>query len=83
MNELEKDLLQILLNNDPLLTAIRKVFYLTVEKEKPLIGESSNDLLGEKYRAYELTKQIIEKGFIDLMSYKVEKSKIKSFNKAR
>lgn len=84
MNDLLKDSLQTILNNEILLKAIRMVFEERIEQERPEVKEGQdNALIGEKYRAYEQSKQILDKGFIDLMSYKVEKNPIKSFNKER
>jgi hypothetical protein len=84
MNELLKSKLEIIVNDDLLLQAIRAVFDETIDKEKPEIGkEQDNNLLGEKYRAYEVAKEMIRKGFTDLMSYKVNKGQHKGFNKGR
>ena len=84
MNDLLKDSLQTILNNEILLKAIRMVFEERIEQERPEVkGGQDNALIGEKYRAYEQSKQILDNGFIDLMSYKVEKNPIKSFNKER
>ena len=82
ISDLFKDKLQIISNDDLLLTAIRAVFDEVIEKEKPEIREGQDDiLLGQKYRAYELSKKIIEQGFIELASYKVGKKPEKTFNK--
>ena len=84
MNELYKDKLAILADDEILLKAIKEVFNERVEKEKPEIREGQdNALLGEKYRAYEQCKQMIEKGFTDLLSYKISKEPIKGFDKSR
>jgi hypothetical protein len=84
MNDLLKSKLEIIVNDDLLLQAIRAVFDEAIEKEKPEIREGQdNNLLGEKYRAYEKAKQIIKQGFNDLMLYKVIKDKPKTFNKER
>jgi len=83
MNDLEKDLLNTILNNEPLLNAVRKVFIKRVEQEKPVIGDADNMKLGEKYRAYEQAGEMIKKGFDDLLAYKVEKKPDKGFDKSR
>lgn len=84
LNNLEKDILQSILNNEPLLNAVKAVFDETIDKEKPEIREGqSNELLGEKYRSYKTSKELIDKSFVNLLSYKVEKNPIKGFNKAR
>jgi len=83
LNDLLKDTLQILVHNDVLMKAVREVFNERIEKNKPNILEiSDNILLGEQYRAYYISKNIIEQAFIDLMSYKVNKIQVK-FNKEK
>lgn len=81
MNDLEKDILQALLNNEPLQKALRKVFAITIADNEPKIGEGNNTLLGEKFRAYKQAEEIINQGFISLMSYKRESKKTQGFNK--
>ena len=84
INDLEKDLLQIILTNEPLLKVIKKVINERIEMERPEVKEGQdNALIGEKYRAYEQSREILEGGFIDLLSYKDYKKNIKSFNKER
>ena len=84
INDLQKDSLQAILNNEILLSAIRSVFDETIELSRPMISVADdNALLGEKFRAYEVAKTLIERGFIDLLSYKVVKGAEKKFNKAR
>lgn len=84
INDLERDLLQIILNNEPLLNAIRKVFEKTIENIQPNVVETDNDeMLGQKFRAYETAVNIIRQGFDDLMSYKINKNPPKVFNKER
>ncbi len=89
LNDLFRDKLQAIASDELLIKAIREVFEETVEKEKPIVEKAdfraliNNELLGEKYRAYDMAKQIIEQGFIDLMSYKVGQKPIKNFNKER
>lgn len=84
MNELYRDKLQVILGDEILLSALKVVFGETIEKVKPIIGTTDdNALLGEKYRAYETAKQILEQGFIDLLSYKIIRKSDKQFNKER
>jgi hypothetical protein len=82
MNELFKDKLAIITNDDLLLKAIRAVFEEAIERGKPYVGESDdNTLLGEKYRSYEMAKQFLADGFMDLLSYRITKDQPKTFNK--
>ncbi len=82
MNDLERDLLQILLHNEPLLNVVKKVFYQEIEKKKPEETDD-NEVLGEKYRAYLTAQKIIGQSFTTLLGYKVEKRTDKQFNKER
>ena len=84
ISEFNKDKLQQILNDELLLSAIRNVFDETIEEFKPNVGETTdNVLLGEKFRSYETAKEIIKKGFINLLSYKINKKVEKTFNKGR
>ena len=84
MNELLKEKLQRLSEDELLLEAIRAVFSQAIELEKPRVesGEA-NELIGEKYRAYDKAKEILNKTFIDLDSFRVNKNNQSNFNKAR
>jgi len=82
MNELFKDKLGLAANDDLLLAAIKAVFDETIDEARPQIDESNNNAaLGEKFRAYEISKNIIEHSFVELRSYKLGKTKTKTFNK--
>lgn len=83
MNDLLRDKLQIIANDELLLKAIKAVFDERIEKERPQIFDEDNQKLGEKFRAYETSRNIIEQSFADLMSYKISKTSTKSFNKAK
>ena len=84
INDSQKDRLQIILNDEVLLDAIRAVFDQAIEKAKPEVNENDdNNVLGEKYRAYELAKSILEEGFIGLYSHQIKKKGDKSFNRGR
>ena len=84
MNELERDQLQILLNNELLLRTIKKLFILEIEKNIPKVNDiDNNGVLGQKYRAYIESKDLFDKCFIELESYKAEKKLKDNFNKAR
>jgi hypothetical protein len=78
MNDLLKDRLSTL--DDLLLTAIREVFDENVEKVKPL-ADTPNSELGEKYRAYLVAQEIINNTFVELASYKTNKSRPANFRK--
>ena len=84
LSEQEQDTLQIILSNELLLNAVRKVFFWVIETNRPEIGASDNNsLLGEKYRAYEISKQIIHDGFDKLKEFKRSEKSKEQINKAR
>jgi len=84
MNDLFKDKLQQIVNDDLFIKALKAVFDERIEKEKPQTNDTDdNFLLGEKYRAYEQGKRFIEKSFVDLLLYKANKAPVKTFRKER
>ena len=86
LQEIEIDQLQKLLQDDILLKIVKKVLYQTIAGNIPEIREGqANELIGEKFRAYEQAKGIIEAAFIDLNSYLkvVGENKNTDFNKGR
>ena len=79
-SEIQKDKLATL--DDLSIQAVRAVFDEQLTAARPEIRDGqSNNLLGEKFRSYEHTKQIIDKSFTDIYSYKIRKAPEKSFNK--
>lgn len=84
MNEILKSKLQILANDNLLLSAVRAVFDEAIDLEKPRKNETDNDsLLGAKYRAYEKAIEMINRGFLIIKSNQITKNKSKSFSKER
>ena len=80
MNDLFKDRLAAV--DDTLLAALKVLFEERVEKEKPTISETANNvLLGEKFRAYEQAKKIVAETFEDLKIFKISKKPVSGFNK--
>jgi len=84
LNPNEIDRLQILLKDDFLLEILEKVFLTSISEYEPKVSETNDDIqLGQKYRAYDTSKEILAQTFIKLLSLKmVESSKSKS-NPAR
>lgn len=66
LSELEKDLLQIILNNEVLLKTLKKVFHIGAEQSKPIVLNEDDMIIGQKYRAYDTAKKIIEQSFIKM-----------------
>lgn len=84
MNDLLKNKLEILNQDEHLMEAIRMVFEERIEKERPPVNETStNELIGERYRAYETARTFIDQAFVDLKTYQHNKETNKPFNKAR
>ena len=84
LTETQIDSLQILLTNDHLLGAVKRVFEEATEVNRPQIMPTDDDkLLGERYRAYENAKNIIETAFTSLNSYKKGKKVENNINRAR
>ena len=84
LTETQIDSLQILLTNDHLLGAVKRVFEEATKSNCPQIMPTDDDkLLGERYRAYENAKNIIETAFTSLNSYKKGKKVENNINRAR
>lgn len=83
MNELQQDRLRLILNDDLLLSAVRKVFMDETELHKPVEGTEDDAVLGQKYRAYLKAKDIIVDSFSRLESYRVSHGEKSVDNRAR
>ena len=74
LTQIEIEQLEIFLGNDKLKAVVLKVLNHIIELERPEVKDNdTNDVLGEKYRAYELSKQIVRKGFSEIKNYAVGK----------
>ena len=83
LTQIEVEQLEIFLANDTLKAVVVKVMNHVIELERPEIKENdTNDVLGEKYRAYELSKQIVRKGFSEISNYAVAKKDKSEVNRA-
>lgn len=64
MNDSYRDSLQILITNPTLMAAVKVVFSEAVESEVPKSANGDNNfVLGEKFRAYEAAKKMIDEAF--------------------
>lgn len=82
LTDLLKDKLRALADDTLAITAIEALFAEVTEAMKPDVSDTAdNNLLGEKFRAYESTLNILKKSFADLRSYKVGKTSDNKFNK--
>ena len=83
LTQIEIEQLEIFLGNDTLKSVVIKVMNHIIELERPEVKDNdSNDVLGEKYRAYELSKQIVRKGFSEISNYAVGKKGKGEVNRA-
>ena len=84
LSESEIDRLQIILNDEGLLRSLYKVIDEVTEVNRPKVqADDTNSVIGEKYRAFEQAKKIINAGFIELQSYRKLKVDKALLNRAR
>ena len=84
MNELYKDKLKILSQDEIMLTAIKSLFTERIEKDKPVVLPTDDDkILGEKYRAYEQAKKLLNEIILDIEAYNTNNIKSDLFNKGK
>jgi len=84
MKQLFEDKLSLLAEDTPMLEAIRFLFDKRINEEKPTIDKGDNNTrIGEKYRAYDQCKKILNQVFLDIDSYKSEKVDLKEINKGQ
>lgn len=84
MNELELDKLATLAEDTPTLSALSKLLKSKVEEQRPRVRDGdTNDLLGEKFRAYELSKQMVEDALQSINDYKKSNVQKKNLNRGR
>ncbi len=82
MNNVLEDNLRVIADNGFFVEALRTLFEEELEKEKPAVNDTDdNSKLGEKYRAYEMGKDLLKKGFIRLEIYQTAIKKLNQFNK--
>jgi hypothetical protein len=87
ISEIFKDKLDSISNDELLIAALMALFDENIEKERPIVimddirSTINNEVLGEQYRSYFIAKNIIEKSFNDLRSFKINKTKTIKFNK--
>lgn len=71
--ELLESRLQILAEDSVTLQALKMVFEEQIEKTKPEVGTDSDEVVGQRYRAYDLAKNLLRQTLIDIESYKNKK----------
>lgn len=70
MNEHYVDALQILLNNELAMKAVREVFNQAISEQLPNIENESDEIVGAKYRAYAVSVKTLESAFQKLEEYR-------------
>ena len=84
MNEIFQSKLNLLAQDQIMIEAIKTLITERIEKEKPIIEKTDdNKILGEKYRAYENAKNILNGFFKDIESFEDKKVNPKDFNKGK
>ncbi len=79
-----EDKLKQLAEDPTAIQAITAIFNARVEKEKPVAKESEdNELLGQKFRAYEVAKTIVEETLKDIENYKSRPESDEGFDKSQ
>lgn len=81
--EILEDKLRVIAEDELMYNAL--LIYLTkrIEKMLPDIGNEQNNIVGEKYRAYKLSEEIIKNAFEELLSYKKSKNYKPQFSKGK
>lgn len=84
LNELEKDIIQGLLDNEKLLNVVKKSFNHSINRRRPPITTQDDDaVIGQKYRAFEYAQQLMTDAINELEEYKKQKEQPEKFNKSR
>lgn len=73
MTQGQIDALQIVLISDSIMSALKEVFNEAYAEKGPAIYNESDEIIGQKYRAYSTAKQVINHAFTQLESYKKPK----------
>lgn len=84
MDELIQDKLKYIAEDELLLRAIKHIFDKNIEEEKPDVERTDSDeIVGQKYRAYENAKRILTETFKDIQSFKSQKVETKKLDKSK
>lgn len=82
INEILKLRLEKLANDEITLSAISALINERIEKERPIVTNNDDDKkLGEKFRAYETAKDMLNGFFVDIESYKNKSETNQGFQK--
>jgi len=64
------DALQVILNNDVTMKALRTVFDQTIQDNLPTVGTEPDDVIGQRYRATTAAQTIINDAFALMQTYR-------------
>lgn len=84
MNKLFEEKLTQLAEDDNMIQAIQIIFEEQIDNEKPKVKQGEGDeILGQKYRAYEKAKVILAEAITAIKGHKASKDNNKEFDKHR
>jgi len=81
MNDLHRDKLALLAEDEITMEALKQAVLERIHK--PDIGNADDRLLGQRFRASEGARKLIEDVLVEIASYKEQKSNNKLNNKGR
>jgi len=72
LNEIFLEKLKFIANDDILIDALKDLFFKVLEKYYPVVNElDNNEIIGEKFRAYNLSKDIINECILEIKGLKL------------
>ena len=84
MNDLQTEKIARLSQDETLMKALIELFNERLEKEKPTVGlDDTDEVIGQKYRAYDKAKEIVSGVITDIASHNINKKESNGFNKAK
>jgi hypothetical protein len=72
MNDLMRDKLQTIANDELLVKSLMALFHIEIEKLKPSVDDADNELIGQKYRSFVEAREIVENTLDSLRNYQTE-----------
>jgi hypothetical protein len=84
MNEILEEKLKQLANDRQMVEAIKVLSNKIIEENRPIAEKTDdNKILGEKYRAYEVSRDMVEKIIKDIEWHKENNQSLNKFNKEK
>lgn len=69
MNPLHEDRLRVIASDETLVQALRALFSSINEESKPIVSGEDDVVIGQKYRAYDTGRNMIERAFLKLNEF--------------